>query len=179
AVYPMRRDQKATSAFWRQMAEEAALRAEKGCVVAQITLGDPLLFSTSCYFLTEVQTLMSRGKVHVVPGIAAFQAVSARLKKALAVQEDRLLLMTGTETEQIKRALQECETLVLYKAGQNMQHIRRLLEEEGLLADSALVCYAEQKKEFVCRDLREYSGCLPGYLACVVIHVRRREWQKD
>ncbi len=179
AVYPMRRDQEGTAAFWRKMAEQALEYANQGRVVTQITLGDPLLYSTSCYFLQEMQALLPPEKVHVIPGVAAFQAVSARLKRALAVQEDRMLLMTGTDTQQVRKALNCCETLILYKAGRNIESLRDMLQKEGLLSESALVCYAEQKDEFVCSDLTDYKGRLPGYLACVIIHVRRRKWQRD
>ncbi len=179
AVYPMRRDEIKTRAFWGDMAEQAHNYLENKYAVAQITLGDPLLYSTSCYFLEEMQRRLPAGNIHVVPGIAAFQAVSARLKKALAVQEDRMLLMPGTEEEQVRSALECCETLILYKAGHNLEKIRMVLEEEGVVQDASLVCYAEQHKEFICRDMEGYQGELPGYLASIIVHVRRRKWRKD
>ncbi|MFO7817576.1 MAG: precorrin-2 C(20)-methyltransferase [Thermodesulfobacteriota bacterium] len=179
ASYPMRRDAEATEAFWRQIAERAREYSQQGRSVTQITLGDPLIYSTSCYFLLQMQKILPGHKIHIVPGIAAFQAVSARLKNALAVQEDRMLLMPGTDADQVRQSLACCETLILYKAGRNINLIRNVLEEEGLLGHSSLICYAEQENEFVCRDLTEYDGHLPGYLASIIVHVRRRKWRGD
>jgi len=175
-VYPMQRDAKATWSFWENIALEVAEECAQNKVVSQVTLGDPLFYSTSCYLLACLRDKMQPAHLHVVPGITAFQTVSAHFLLPMVMQEESLLLLPGTDLKRIEAALDHCETLVLYKVGKNLQLVLRLLKQRGLLAKSYLAAYIEQKNEHLVFAPRE-DLTLDGYLVTLIVKVKSRNWQ--
>jgi precorrin-2/cobalt-factor-2 C20-methyltransferase len=176
-VYPMDRDEQKTWTSWEKMASLVVKRCNQNQTVVQVTLGDPLVYSTSCYLLHLLSKRMHRSMIHVVPGITAFQAVSAKLGYPLTMQEDRLLLVPGTDMQEVEKCLTRCETLVLYKVGKKISELYALLKKHGLEHRAKMVCYVEQEdKEFVCEDLAQALKSMPGYLATVIVNIGRRKW---
>lgn len=179
-VYPMRRDAEATRAVWMEAADRIAAVCEAGGAAVQVTLGDPLLYSTGAYLLAALLGRMHGDRVHVVPGISAMQAAGARFPEPLALQEDRLLLMPATDLRAVEDALGHCETLVLYKVADRWAGLRSLLGRKGLLASTRIAACVEQGGgERICTDASCMEGDLPGYMTTVIIHVGRREWGAD
>lgn len=176
-VYAMKRDLQQTIARWTEMARLTAQRCEEGRSVVQITVGDPTIYSTSHYLLQLIKESLPDERIHVVPGISAFQSVAGRFGESLSIQEDRLMLMPATDLRRVEEALQQCETLVLYKAGRYVGEIADLLQRKGLLDRARLVCNAEQAdKEFVTSDLRQAAGGRYGYMATIIVHIARQQW---
>jgi precorrin-2/cobalt-factor-2 C20-methyltransferase len=177
-IYPMRRDPDATRAAWAESAAVFAARIAAGRSVAFITLGDPLLYSTAAYLIEALTALVPPDRLHVVPGISAFQAAAARFGEPLTVQEDRLTLMSAGDLAAVAAALDACETLVLYKAGGRLAAIRALLEERGLAGQGRAISYVEREgDETVMRDLSEAVDD-GRYLTTVIVHVGRRAWRE-
>lgn len=178
-VYPMTRDDVTTRLFWQDTAQKITTWCAKGRAVAQITLGDPLIYSTSCYLLEALQTRMKNHLIHVIPGISAFQASSAIFGEPLTLQEDRMLLMPATDLSRVEAALNHCETLVLYKAGRHINALCQLLEKKGLANSARLVCYAEHGiRQYDTRTILDAMGLEPGYMATVIVHLNRCTWDQ-
>lgn len=179
-VYPMRRDAEATRAVWAEAAERMAAVCGAGRSAVQVTLGDPLLYSTGAYLLAALRSRMPGDRVHVVPGISAMQAAGSRFHEALALQEDRLLLMPATDLRAVEEALGHCETLVLYKVAGCWAGLRALLGRKGLLANTRIAAGVEQGDgERILPDAAGVEEDLPAYMTTVIIHVGRREWGAD
>ena len=177
-VYAMRRDAESTVRSWARVAELVGRRCERGQSVVQITIGDPLIYSTSCYLLSQLRESLPNDRVHVVPGISAFQASACLFDEALTIQEDRMTLMSATNLVRVEQALDHCATLVLYKAGKKIAELADLLSRRGLLDRARVVCYAEQPdRQFVSADLREAANARHGYMVTVLVHVGRQAWQ--
>jgi precorrin-2/cobalt-factor-2 C20-methyltransferase len=179
-VYPMKRDAARTRACWALVAEEVAARVSAGLSVVQVTIGDPMIYSTSAYLLESLAELLPPQRIHVVPGISAFQAGAALLGEPLTLQEDRLCLMPATDMDAVEHALDGCETLVLYKVGPRLRQLGALLEERNLLDQARLACYVEQNgREAIFRDFREaLSDENHGYMSTVIVRVGRRSWEQ-
>lgn len=175
-VYPMKRDNAATLASWDGVADRVCAALSAGKSVAQITLGDPLIYSTSAYLLECLSGRVEPERVHIVPGISAFQAAAAKTGRVLTLQEDRMLVMPGTNLRHVESALNKCETLVLFKAGKNMGAIRDLLRRRGLLAQSSAAFYVEQEGEAVWRNLEEDFDFEGRYMTIVQIRTGKRPW---
>jgi len=176
-TFAMTRDLNETLTRWKGIARLIAERCEQGQSVVQITLGDPLLYSTSYYLLELTRELMPPQSIHVVPGVSAFQSAASLFGETLTIQEDRLLLMPATDLDAVEKALGHCETLVLYKVGKKLSQLIELLERKELLEHAQLACYCEQAdRELLATDLR---GVDPeqGYLATVIVRIGRKEWQ--
>ncbi len=181
-VYPMSRDLDRTLHSWARVADRVAVECGAGRSVAQITIGDPLIYSTSSYLLGLLEGRLPEDRVHVVPGISAFQAAAGRFREALVLQEDRMLLMPATDLGAVEEALDRCETLILYKAGRNFWALRNLLERRGLASTARAVFYVDQGgREALVRNLSlaepDTLGGV-GYMATVIVHVGRRRWDE-
>ena len=142
-TYPMKRDQQGTRDCWNDAAKTVAAHLAEGRSVAHITIGDPLIYSTSFYLLEALNGGLANDRTHIVPGISAFQAVASRFGEAVTIQDDRLTLMSAADLAAVEEALAHCETLVLYKAGSRMAALRDLLRRKGMLDRARAVFYAE------------------------------------
>ena len=177
-VYAMNRDYAETMKLWNEMAELIVEQSQKGKSIVQITLGDPMVYSTSCYLLKLLHGKLDHEHICVVPGISAFQTVASKFGEALTIQEDRMVLMPATNIDQVAQALEHCETLVLYKAGKKIKELAALLKEKKLLNNARLVCYAEQgEKEFMAHDILEAVDGKHGYMSTVIVYIDRQEWK--
>lgn len=176
--YPMERNQDATRQCWNDAAELAALRCTQGQSVVQITIGDPLFYSTSAYLLEALAARMPAEQIHVVPGISAMQAAAARFGDPLTIQDDRLILMPAVRLEQVAEALTRCETLVLYKVGPRLKALTQLLAQQGLLDRARLVCHVEQEgREVIINRLANDLPEEMGYMSTVIVQLGRKGWE--
>jgi precorrin-2/cobalt-factor-2 C20-methyltransferase len=176
--YPMERNQNATRQCWNDAADVAALRCRQGQSVVQITIGDPLFYSTSAYLLEALAERMPREQIHVVPGISAMQAAAARFGDPLTIQDDRLILMPAVRLEQVAEALTRCETLVLYKVGPRLKALTDLLAQQGLLDRARLVCHVEQEgHEVIINRLTDDLPEAMGYMSTVIVQLGRKGWE--
>jgi precorrin-2/cobalt-factor-2 C20-methyltransferase len=179
-VYPMERDEEKTDACWRAMAVTVAERCRTGQSVAHLTIGDPLLYSTACYLLLHVAELLPPERIHVVPGISAFQAAAAIAGRPLTLQDDRLTLLPATNLTDVERALDHSETVVIYKIGPRARALVELLKRRNLAGHACMVCYAEQgNKERVIFGLDELPEERLGYMSTIIVPVGRRRWNSE
>ena len=176
-VYPMNRDNEATVSSWREVAESVCAKINDGFSVAQITLGDPNIYSTSTYLINCLKESLAYEKIHIVPGISAFQAVAAKFLDPVCLQEDRVVVMPATDLHEVENSLAECETLILYKAGKNIEKLRELLRAKDLLNSARTAFYVEQNEEILWEDMNvdiEHEG---KYMTVVIIHTGKRIWK--
>lgn len=178
--YAMERRGETATANWKPVAALAAARCRRGKSVVQITLGDPMIYSTTAYLLPLVVDRLGANRVHVVPGISAFQVAGAMFAKPLAIQEDRLMLMPATDLDAVEKAFKRCEVLVLYKCGKVTGPLVKLLEKHGLARSAKMVCYAEQgARQVVYDNLSDAVKHKHGYLATAIVYLRRKTWKRE
>lgn len=176
-VYPMSRSEDEVKDAWSRAAQVISGCCLRGKTVSQVTLGDPHIYSTCAYVLPCLERVLGEHKVHVIPGVSAFQASAAKFTLPLVTQEDRMTLMPGTDMAEIEKALTSSETLVLYKAGKNLMPLYELLRRNGLEKRARAVFNAEMPgKEKLYADLETALEDDPGYLACVIVYIGRRKW---
>ena len=177
-VYPMRRSQEEVRGSWILAARLIVQNCRLGKTVTQVTLGDPHIYSTCAYVLPLVEQELGRDRVHVIPGITALQSSASRFIQPLATQEDRVILMPGSDLREVEKALEHCETLVLYKAGKNLKRLAALLEMRGLKDRARVVFNSEMgDREAVYTDIHQAARGETGYLACVIVYAGRRKWR--
>jgi precorrin-2/cobalt-factor-2 C20-methyltransferase len=177
--YPMTRENSKTRQRWRELAQQAEQFCRQGKSVVQITLGDPLIYATSSYLLETLSESLEAEKLHLVPGISAFQMVASRFGRSLTLQEDRLLIMSGADLDAVEEALSNCETLVLFKAASHFEELYVLLKNRDLLASASLVCAGGQgEHEQVVADLSRWDPQPLGYMTTMIIHLGQRSWRE-
>ncbi len=178
--YPMVRDNSKTRERWGSLAKEVSDRCRRGQSVVQVTLGDPLIFATSSYLMEALAEQIPAEKLHVEPGISAFQMTASRFNEALTLQEDRLLLMSATDLQAVEKALKQCETLVLFKAAGDLPGLLDLLERHNLLQRAKLVSAGGQgEHEVRVADLSRWQPLDLGYMTTMIIHIGKRGWQES
>lgn len=205
--YPMTSNAGRTSRCWRAAAKMVARECRAGKAVVQVTVGDPLIYSTSVYLIEHLQKMLPAARIRFVSGITAFQAMAARLGEALTIQDDRLMLLPATDLPAVDRAFKQCETLVLYKVGHRLPQLISLLRRRRLLSKARLAGRVEQPgREIVLPNLMlgnfkavgrgvpgllrrskafGYEGwtepsennLLTGYMSTVIVHIGRRKWR--
>jgi len=176
-VYPMTRDPERTRYSWAHVASWILQHLNQGHSVVQVTLGDPSIYSTIGYVMEALRTQVHPERLHVVPGISAFQAAAAAFGEDLALQEDRVLLMPATDLHAVAEALDHCERLVLYKVADRLDPLIDLLERRGLLDQARLAYAVEQDRAELLPDLRQARGSRLGYLSVVLVRTGRRTWE--
>ncbi len=176
--YPMQRNDTSTRERWSRVAGEVLEKLRQGKSVAMITLGDPLIFATTSYLLYGLTDSLEKQKIHLVPGISAFQIGASRFHDPLTLQEDRLTLMSATDLGAVENALDHCETLVLYKAGGVIDELLALLKKRQLLKASKLISCAEQGAgEMLVASLENWTPVKLNYMTTMIIRVGNRDWQ--
>ncbi|MCK4501710.1 MAG: precorrin-2 C(20)-methyltransferase [Desulfuromonadales bacterium] len=178
--YPMVRDNSKTRERWGLLAEDVSDRCRRGQSVVQVTLGDPLIFATSSYLMEALAEQMPAEKLHVEPGISAFQMTASCFNEALTLQEDRLLLMSATDLQAVEKALGQCETLVLFKAAGDLPGLMALLDKHNLLPHARLVSAGGQgDHEIRVAELSSWPRQDLGYMTTMIVHIGKRSWRED
>ncbi|MDA8392146.1 MAG: precorrin-2 C(20)-methyltransferase [Actinomycetota bacterium] len=106
--------------------------------VAFVTLGDPNCYSTFWSVVAALEDCGARPTVETVPGIMAFQQLSAMMGRCLVDGAEPLSVVTALDgTADLERALQDPEAaVVVYKAGRNMPAVAEQLRSAGRLEGS-------------------------------------------
>jgi precorrin-2/cobalt-factor-2 C20-methyltransferase len=179
-VYAMERNEEQTNKNWSMVAQEIGAYIKEGKSVVQITIGDPLVYSTSIYLINALQKLIPESAIHVVPGISAFQAGAAAVCEPLTIQEDRLTLMSARDLDAVANALDHSETVVLYKSASVMNELYALLSLRGLVQSTRVICYVEQQgKEAIYFDMETAAKLAHGYMATVIIRTGQKKWNNE
>lgn len=177
--YPMQRNGDQTRERWNAVAGEVLEKLQQGKSVVMITIGDPLIFATTSYLLDALADELETDKIHLVPGISAFQIAASRFHDPLTLQEDRLTLMSATDLAAVENALDHCETLVLYKAARVINELLGLLSERGLLGSSKLVSCAEQGDgELLVDNLENWTPGELNYMTTMIVRVGNKDWRE-
>lgn len=177
--YPMQRNGNTTRERWNSVAGDVLAKLQQGKSVAMITIGDPLIFATTSYLLYGLSDDVEKERIHLVPGISAFQIGASRFHDPLTLQEDRLTLMSATDIAAVENALDHCETLVLYKAAGVIEQLLELLKKRDLLATSKLVSCAEQGDgELLVDSLEDWIPGDLNYMTTMIIRIGKRDWRE-
>ncbi len=177
--YPMQRNGSNTRDRWNAVANEVLDKLQQAKSVVMITIGDPLIFATTSYLLYGLTDSLAKEKIHLVPGISAFQIGASRFHDPLTLQEDRLTLMSATDLPAVENALDHCETLVLYKAAGVINQLLELLQSRDLLSSSKLVSCAEQGDgELLVDSLADWTPGELNYMTTMIIRIGNRDWRE-
>lgn len=178
--YAMIRDEESTLDRWEPVANEIINYCKSKMSVVQITIGDPLIYSTIAYVLPFISEAMGSDYIHIIPGISAFQITASKFIDPLIIQEDRLCVMPATDLDAVKKAIPNCETLVLYKCAKKLESLAVILKEHGLEDQCKVVCYAEQgAREVVYDSIDSAASSGNGYMATAIIYIGRKKWDQD
>ena len=167
--FPMTSDQAEKEAAWEENARMLIAELNRKSIVAFLTLGDCMTYSTYGYVLKYVRRLAPDIPVISVPGITAYQASAACLNTPLVEGEETLLIMSGVKGgEKLRRFANIPENIVFMKAYRNMNDIISALDQNELLANSVAVKHCGLPQQEVIRDIGELKETPPNYWTLVL-----------
>ncbi len=101
---------------------ESYIKRDK--TVALLTLGDPVLYSTSSYIWDRIK---DKGyKIEIISGVPALCAAAARITTALATGNETISISTPENTDFAHQ-----ETSIILKAGDKLGELKQKVKEAG------------------------------------------------
>jgi precorrin-2/cobalt-factor-2 C20-methyltransferase len=174
--FPMTKDRRVMEDAWRKNARILIEALEQEKIVAFLTLGDSMTYSTYGYILRYVQHLAPHIPVISVPGITAFQASAACLNKPLVEGQEALLVVSGVNGGNcIRKFPHKPENIVFMKAYRNIDDIYSALEESGLLEKSVAVQNCGLPDQEIVNDVAALKQAHPNYWTLILTKQNRHD----
>lgn len=131
-VFPMVSDgEKRDEILRSQLSETKELWKEAETVVLPV-IGDSALYATSSYLYDVWKEFVPELELGLIPGISAHSLAASRASVFLAMGEDILSIIPGTDSPQhIKDALAKADSAALYKPCALKDGLREAVTESG------------------------------------------------
>lgn len=174
--FPMTKDREEKENAWRENARILLQELDKGKIVAFLTLGDSMTYSTYGYVLRYVKHLAPNIPVISVPGITAYQASAACLNEPLVEGEEALLILSGVKGgDCIRKYSNIPENIVFMKAYRNITDISAALEEQDLLDKSVGIKSCGLPDQEIIRDVASLRKQPPNYWTLILTKRNRHD----
>jgi precorrin-2/cobalt-factor-2 C20-methyltransferase len=167
--FPMTNDQEKKISAWKKNARILIDELERSKIVAFITLGDSMTYSTYGYVLQYIQDLAPKASVISVPGITSYQAASACLNKPLVESEESLMILSGVSGGDCLRKLSVApDNLVFMKSYRNVKDIVSSLEEFDLIDGSVAIQNCGLPEQEIIDDVQGLKDSPPNYWTLIL-----------
>jgi precorrin-2/cobalt-factor-2 C20-methyltransferase len=138
-VFPMTKDAAEVKRLWAKNAGIVAEQVESGKVVAFITLGDPMFFSTFIYLFKSVRQEYPEVKLEIIPGVTALTACAASAQVPLAEQEEVVAIIpSDLDSKLIEETAKQADTLVFMKCAHRFKDLVPILEKSSFTKNSTI-----------------------------------------
>lgn len=138
-VFPMTKDKDGLKKAWARNAQIVAEEVKKGKIVAFITLGDPMFYSTFIYICHSMQEEFPEVKLEIIPGVTSLTACAASSRIPLAEREEIVAIIpSATDLKQIEEIAKHAHNLVLMKGTQRLKDLVSILERCGFTKNSTV-----------------------------------------
>lgn len=138
-VFPMTKDKDGLKKAWARNAQIVAEEVKKGKMVAFITLGDPMFYSTFIYICHSMQEEFPEVKLEIIPGVTSLTACAASSRIPLAEREEIVAIIpSATDLKQIEEIAKHAHNLVLMKGTQRLKDLVSILERCGFTKNSTV-----------------------------------------
>ena len=127
-AFPMVNDAGTRNKAWKKNAGIVAEKLMSGHDCAFVTIGDPMIYSTCSYLLTELRKIVPSLKAEIIPGITSFQTAAAKAQEPLAEDRETLTVIPSFSSEALKDLKKHRSgTVVLMKAFRTKKEIIRYI----------------------------------------------------
>lgn len=171
--FPMTADRDEKEKAWKANALTIIEEVREGKIVAFLTLGDCMTYSTYGYILHTVKALAPELPVISVPGITSYQAAAACLNTPLVEGEEPLLVVSGVNGgDCLRRFAVAPDNVVFMKAYRHVKDIAAALSEAGMLEGSVAVKNCGLPDQEIVRDITTLENDPPTYWTLVLAKKR-------
>jgi precorrin-2/cobalt-factor-2 C20-methyltransferase len=161
-VFPMTKDELNNRKLWVKNAAIVASKAKAGKLIAFITLGDPMLYSTFLYLYGCVKETNPEVELEIIPGVTSVTAAAASAKLPLAEKEEVVAIIpSDLDPARIEETAKHADNVVFMKSAYRVKDLVSVLQKAGFTPDStvALVkrCTLPEEKVLVGK-LKDVQG---------------------
>jgi len=168
-IFPMTYDVNVLEKAWDVAANEIVDWLKKGKIVAFLTLGDPMVYSTYIFMLKRIS--QSGYATETVPAVTSFCAAASRISRPLAMANEKIAIIPSAyECEDLENILNTFENIVLMKVSKNYDSLVGLLEKNNLLKFSVLISRCGLPEENIEYNLENLVGTKINYLSMIIVN---------
>lgn len=174
-VFPMVYDETRLNEAWLESVNQIRSFLEQGKLVAFLTLGDPMLYSTYIY----IYRLLSKqnADLQTIPGVTSFCAAGSRLGFPLAEGNDIMSIVPATcDREKLTRILAVSDNVVMMKVYKNTREVVEQLQSSGLAETAVMISKCGHPDEAIHHNILDIANLKPTYLSTIL--ARRRPTNK-
>jgi precorrin-2/cobalt-factor-2 C20-methyltransferase len=138
-VFPMTKNEPEVKRLWAKNAGIVAEKVEKGKVVAFITLGDPMFYSTFIYLFKSMRQEYPEVRLEVIPGVTALTACAASSQIPLAEKEEVIAIIpSDLDSKLIEETAKQADTLVFMKCAHRFKDLVPILDRSSFTKNSTI-----------------------------------------
>lgn len=169
-IFPMVRDENQLLLHQQMAADRIWQRLSRGEDCAFVNVGDPYLYGTAIHVLKILQEAHTEVEIEVVPGISSINAAAARAGVPLAINDERIAIISGhCEDAFIRETLETFDTVVFLKVNSVLDWLLGILEEKKLVENSVYVDRCTTEDEVIVRNIRTLKGRKLDYLSLLIV----------
>lgn len=173
-VFNMDPDRAEIASHYEAIATEISEKLKSGKVVAYLTIGDTLTFSTYGYLLEALLKVIPDLQHKTFPGVTSFAAIAAALDWPLGQGKERILVLPcPDDAAQLQHELETHDIVILMKIGHRLSMVRSVLKNLGLEDQCGFGSRIGLPGEVVSRKLEQLEFLeSPGYLMTMLIRCK-------
>lgn len=138
-VFPMTKEQLNTKKLWVKNAQVVASRVNDGKVLAFITLGDPMLYSTFLYLYQTVRESHPEVELEIIPGVTSVTAAAAAAMLPLALRDESVsIIPSDLDPLLIEETARYADNIVFMKCAYRIKELLPILAKAGFSEDSTI-----------------------------------------
>jgi precorrin-2/cobalt-factor-2 C20-methyltransferase len=169
-VFPMLRDKEQLAESWRKAADIIWQHLAAGDDCAFVNVGDPLLYGTLVHVLQTLRENHPELEVEVIPGISSLNAVAAKGVVPLAVDDERVAIISSScEDRFIRQVLESFDTVVFMKINKSFDRILDILEGLNLMGKCLFVRRCTTEEEEIVWDISRLKGRKLDYFSLLIV----------
>jgi len=182
-IFPMTKDELGNKALWTKNAGIIAEKVASGKVIAFITLGDPMFYSTFIYLYQSLKEEYPKLQLEIIPGVTSLTACAASAKIPLAEKEEVVsVIPSDFDTKLIEETAKHADNLVFIKCAYRLKELIPIIERSGFKENSTIAlvrrCTMPEEEVLVGKlsDVQNWKIC-EDYFSVAII--KKREFISD
>lgn len=182
-VFPMVKDESKIKKSWAKNADIMARKARNDRIIAFITLGDPMLYSTFVYLCWRIKEDYPDIELEIIPGVTSLTACVASSKIPLAERDEVLTIIPSVlDSRRMEELAKHTDNLVFMKSARYLKELVPTLERAGFKKDSTIIlarrCTMPEEKVMIGRlvDVQNWD-IYEDYFSTAII--KRSKIQSD
>ncbi len=182
-IFPMTKDELGNKALWTKNAGIIADKVASGKVIAFITLGDPMFYSTFIYLYQSLKEEYPKLQLEIIPGVTSLTACAASAKIPLAEKEEVVsVIPSDFDPKLIEETAKHADNLVFIKCAYRLKELIPIIERSGFKENSTIAlvrrCTMPEEEVLIGKlsDVQNWKIC-EDYFSVAII--KKREFISD